>query len=720
MAISQSDYLLQEILTKTSTGNDHLAAMAELLVEMNKTIKKNGTGSGGGNGGGSGGGGGGGPRPPGGPGRGDGKRFSNMFKSMFGNMRGAGSTILGNNATSANVLGSLGQSAMGVSSALGKAIPVIGGVTTAFNAIVDVGMKVYDYMNAQLQMYTQLNSAGLTLATGMSTLERGSAKSLMSNAQFGEALQKNADVLAMLEGTYGKGVENFGDLLNSVQKLQNVNGMYGVSQEQLADLAARNFKYQKLYGSQESLRNMNQAQSTEHFVRQMTELSKSVGKSVDQLLGSFEGMTNSFDSQATARALTRFWGKSQDDAAAMNKEMNTVFASMGEFGAQFQAFNTQGMTLKPLSDEFNSQFAQMLTDRMKELQTGPKRDAKSIQQQIIKWTNEHQKQLQLEIDALYDAGNIPAAKFLQDFKNSIKTMNENRAEVSPVVEEFTNRFNTWLADTITGPFKTMWADTRDNALKYIMEAYDSVDSIFMLPAKMFKDLMNYMDAGMGGAFGVLMNIPSQLLQIVAGNTEPLTTAFKNFFSDIIDIPGSLAKLVWGMLTGDGWSKSSDELKKTIGNIFTHVGDIFDGVSKLDFNYEDMKKRIQSSFDAMKSKIAGWWDSAKSWWAGEDPKEVNQLPNGKPVIPPQTSVEPKKPQQPTVMEPPSYTKPIKIETPEQTSAIDPSVEQKQSMEESILKVINNLVSATEQSNQLSSTAGGYLRQIAENTTVAQNL
>lgn len=718
MAISQSDYLLQEILAKTSTGNDHLAAMAELLVEMNKTIKKNGPGTGGngGSGGGSGGGGGG-PRPPG---HGDSKRFSNMFKSMFGNMRGAGSTILGNNGTSANVLGSLGQSAMGVSSALGKAIPVIGGVTTAFNLVVEAGMKVYDYMNAQLEMYNQLNSSGLTLATGMSTLERAAGKSLMSNAEFGQALQKNADVLATMEGTYGNGVEQFGNLLNSVQKLQYINGMYGVSQEQLADLAARNFKYQKLYASQESLRNINQAQSTDLFVRQMTELSKSVGKSVDQLLGSFEGMTNSFDSQATSRALTRFWGKTEDDAAEMNKQMNIVFSSMGQFGAQFQAFNTQGLTLKPLTDEFNSQFAQMLKDRMIELQNGPKRDAKSIQRLMKQWTDEHQQQLQLEIDALYDGGNTQAAKFLQDFQNSMKLLNENTAEVSPVLEEFTSRFNTWLADTITGPFKKLWADTRDSTLQYLMDTYDSVDSIFMLPSKMYKDLMNYMDNGMSGAFGVLMNIPTELLKIVAGNTEPLITAFDNFFSDISDIPGSLAKLIWGMLTGDGWSKSSDELKKTIGNIFTHVGDIFDGVSKLDFNYEDMKKRIQSSFDAMKSKIAGWWDSAKSWWAGEDPKEVNQLPNGKPVIPPQTSVEPKKPQPPKVMEPPSYTKPTKVETPEQTSAIDPTLEQKQSMDESILKVINNLMSATEQANQLSSTSSGYLRQIAENTTAAQNL
>lgn len=719
MAISQSDYLLQEILAKTSTGNDHLAAMAELLVEMNKTIKKNGSGPGGNGGSGGGGGpGGGGPRPPD---HRDSKRFSNMFKNMFGNMRGAGSTILGNNGTSANVLGSLGQSAMGVSSALGKAIPAIGGVTTAFNLVVEAGMKVYDYMNAQLSMYNDLNSSGLSLATGMSTLERASAKGLMSNAEFGQALKKNADVLATMEGTYGNGVEQFGNLLNTVQKLQYVNGMYGVSQEQLADLAARNFKYQKLYGSQEALRNMNQAQSTDLFVRQMTELSKSVGKSVEQLLGSFEGMTDSFDSQATSRALTRFWGKTEDEAAEMNKQMNIVFSSMGEFGAQFQAFNTQGLTLKPLSDEFNSQFSQMLKDRMIELQNGPKRDAKTIQRLMKKWTDEHQQQLQLEIDALYDGGNIQAAKFLQSFQNSMKLLNENTAEVSPVLEEFTSRFNTWLADTVTGPFKEMWATTRDNTLKYLMDTYDSVDNFFLLPGQMLKDLYNKFESSWA-SFGLnIMKLPVELVGVIWNGFDPVKEAFGDFMSKLIDIPGQLASLIWGMLTGDGWEKSSEGLRNTISGVFTHVGDMFTAIGNMDFNYDDMKKRIQSSFDSMKEKLSGWWDSAKSWWSGDnDNKEVKMTPNRQTVSPPPTSSDPKKPKQPKVMEPPSYTKPTKIETADPAATIDPTADQQQSLDESILKVINNLMSATEQANQINSTSGGYLRQIAENTAAAQNL
>ena len=717
MAISQSDYLLQEILNRTNTGNDHLAAMAELLVEMNKNIKKGKSGAGGPGGSGGGrGGSGGGP----GPNSGDTKRFSNMFKSMFGNMRGAGSTILGNNATSANVLGSLGQSAMGVSSALGKAIPVIGGVTTAFNMVVGAGMKVYEYLNAQLEMYNQLNSAGLTLATGMSTLERASAKGLMSNAEFGQALQKNADVLAMMEGTYGKGVENFGALMNSVQKLQYINGMYGVSQQQLADLTARNFKYQKLYGSQENLRNMNQAQSTDQFVRQMTELSKSVGKSVDQMLGSFEGMTNSFDSQATARALTRFWGKTQDEAAAMNKEMNVVFSSMGEFGAKFQAFNSQGLTLKPLSDEFNSNMAQMIKDRMIELQNGPKRDAKAIQKQLKDWTEKNREQLQLEIDALYDAGNIPAAKFLQDFQNSMKLLNENTVEVSPVLEEFTSRFNTWLADTITGPFKTLWADTRDSTLQYLMDTYDSVDNFFLLPGQMLKDLYGKFDSSWASFGLTIMKLPVELVGIIWNGFDPVKNAFGEFMSDLIDIPGQLASLIWGMITGEGWEKSSEGLRNTIGGVFTHVGDMFTAIGEMDFNYDDMKKRIQSSFDSMKEKLSGWWDSAKSWWNGDDPADATLQSTKPSVQPPPTTSDPKKPKQPKVMEPPSYTKPTKIETTENQNTVDPMDEQKQSIDESILKVINNLMSATEQANQLNSTASGYLRQIAENTTVPQNL
>lgn len=43
-----------------------------------------------------------------------------------------------------------------------------------------------------------------------------------------------------------------------------------------------------------------------------------------------------------------------------------------------------------------------------------------------------------------------------------------------------------------------------------------------------------------------------------------------------------------------------------------------------------------------------------------------------------------------------------------------------LEESILKTLNNLMSVAEQTNQINNNAGMYLRQIAENTAGAQNV
>lgn len=728
MAISQSDYLLQEMLNKSSSANDNLSAMRDLLIELNKNVKKGSSNSPGG-GGGSGGGGSGSsdsnaPDP---------KKYSNMFKQMFGNMRGAGNTILGNNSSAANVMGSLGTSATGLATSLGRAIPVVGGVTQAFTMLVDAGMAVYNYMNAQLEMYNELNSSGLTLATGMSTLERASAKSLMSNVEFGEALKRNSDVLAAMEGQYGHGVEGFGNLLNTVQKLQTVNGLYGVSQQQLADMAARNFKYQKLYGTQESLRSSAQAQSTDLFVRQMTSLSKSVGKSVDQLLGNFENLTDSFDSQTNARSLERFWGLSMDQAADVNKAMNTVYASLGDVGVKLQAANTMKMSQQPLTEEFNNFFTQMLTDRMREIQRAGVKDPKQIQKHLSDYIKSHEKQLQLEIDAQYDAKNIPAAKFLEDLRNSMQMMNEQTSDVSPVMEEFTNRFNTWLQDSVTGPFKTMWADTRDSALRYLMDTYDSVDSIFMMPAQMMKDLLSYITEGMGGMGTLFLGLPGQLMDIITTNFGPVKEAFGKFMGDLMDIPGRLGEFLWGMLTGDGLSKSAEGLQKTINSLFGHITEMFDGIMDLEFDYDDMKAKVLGVFQSMKDKLSGIWDSAKSWIMGDDKKtpepskkskteklsEQNKTETKAPTPPP-TSVE-KKHQTAQVTEPPQYTKPEKIEKVEKEVAPVMDVANNQAtLEESILKTLNNLMSVAEQTNQINNNAGMYLRQIAENTAGAQNV
>lgn len=727
MATTQTDYILQELLNQTAKENDNLTAMRELLVELNKNLtKKPGNGAPSNTG----------SRPKSGNNsKKDEKKYSTLFKDMFGNFKGAATTIGGNDATAANVMGSIGTSVKGVTAAFSKLPGPIGVAAQAFSLVADAGMAVYEYLNAQLTMYNQLNSAGLLLTTGITTLERGAANSLLSVNEFSAVLTKNSDVIAAMEGQYGNGVEQFGKLLNTVQQLQTINGLYGVSQQQLADLAARNFKYQKIYNSQEAIRNMDQASSTDRFVSQMVTLSRTVGKSVDQMLAKFDDMTTNFDSHTNALALVNFAGMAEDTAAEVNKSMNIVFSAMGETGAQLQKLNASKNSLAGLPDDFNNIFTQMLTDRMMEIQRRGVRDPEIIQKELSTFVKQNQAQLKQEIQAQVQAGNQAAATFLMGLQDSINMLNERAQDVNPVMEEFTNRFNTWLSDSVTKPFKEMWANTRDSTLKYLMDTYDSVDGFAGMPKKMLDDLANVFGAKMGELSKYLMGIPGQLMSIVFNNFDGVEKAFGDFVNDLIQIPIRLSGAIWGLLTGDGWENSTKELKDSISGTYQHFMDVFTSLGDLEFNYDDMKTKIMDSFESMKKSISSWWDSAKGWFSGETKKDDKpKLENKKPVPPPPstidqktnvsqpTSTEPKK-TQPKVIEPPSYTKPVKVENvePKQPTTEDQTQAQSdQALQESILKVLNSLMSATEQANQINTASNGYMRQVAENTAAQQNL
>ena len=714
--MTQSDYILQEMLNQSQKQSDHLNAMRQLLIDANKGIEKMGKSQGGGSGSP------GGPGPDSGSGGAGSGKFSDMFKNMFGSMKGLNSTMIGGNATSANVLGSLGESAKGVVGALGKAVPAIGAATAAFDMIVDAGLAVYNYLNEQLNMYNKINSAGVSLATGMTTAERGAAKAYMSTNEFADALQRNSEEVAGMSAQYGDGTENFSSLLNSVQKLERANGLFGVSQQQLADLTAKNFKYQKLYGSQDAMRSSDQAASTELFVRNMTSLSKSVGKSVDQLLSTFGDLTKSFDSQTNARSLERFWNMTKDDAADANKIMNGVFASMGDTGLKLQALNTMNNSNEAFSDEFNNQFARMLADRMKSIQINKEaKTPKGVQKLMKEFIQSNEDMLQLEIDAQRQGGNMIAAKFLEDIKNTVDMMDTDGPDPKPAVEEFTKRFNTWMAATFTEPFNTMWANTKDSVAQYLLDSMDSVDSIFMLPTKFAKDLYHKLEGSWFGIGFELIKLPNTIMGWIANGWGNVEAAFGDMMGHLTDIPGRIGEVFWGMVTGDGWAKSTEGMRKSIDGLFTSVGDLFSALGDLSFNYDDMKSRIQDSFEAMKSKISGWWDSAKSWFTGEDPANVNTNASGKPVVPPPTALNKEKKEQPKVVEPPRITKPEKVNVPEvQTAAVTPIPEDGTNVEQAILKALNSIISTTEQTNQIGAQNIAFLQQIAENTLEGQNV
>lgn len=741
MAIDNS-FILQQILNEQSSTNDNLSAMREILADTLKLQQKNskrryGDGSddptppppGGG------------PgnrrrrRGPGGP-RGGSDTGSGMFKNLFGEMKNFSRTALGNSASAANVVGSFGTSVNAVLGPL-KALPgPVGAAATAFGAIVDVGMAVYEYMNDQLNMYNQLNSAGLTLRDGMLTARSAAAGSYMSLNDFNGALEKNSSSIAAMDGQYGDGVTHFAQLMSSVQDLQQANGIYGVSQQQLADLAAKNFKYEKLYTSQNALRSINQTQSTAEFVGQMTYLSKTVGKSVDELLGKFDAMGDSLDSTVSQYAMTDNWGFDSDKAAEVTKTMNSVYSSMGETGAALQKINASRLSLFQMPDEYNNNFLQSYADMMEDLQRSGTTDAKVVRETMSQYVKEHSSQLREELIAQQRSGNVQAAALLTQIQNQEKLFNDSNTNTNAQLEQYTNNFNIWISKTFTAPFNAMYTKLQLSSMKYLSDMADRSDGAFDMLANIASDAYIYLNNNFAGMFSLIADIPGKIMKVVLGDSyDKVAAAYNNMMSDMVQIPVRLGALIWDWLTGSDMADSGEKLKGSINSVFSDFEKYWDSIKDIKFNYSDMKTRIQDSFDSMKNAIAGWWDTAKGWFSSDDPVPEDAKKSSKNSVPStpintstnqdpqQVMVGQNKPLQSPVIATPPSNKPEQISEDaknsdnQTTNNIQPPPII--NYDESILATLKAIASALDSSNSNNQQTSQLLRQISENTEASRH-
>lgn len=736
MAIDNS-FLLQQILQEQSKSNDNLTAMRDLLADSLKLQQKNGKTNNNGNSNGN-------SNPPAGGNGAAGNRnrgnrgsqdsaSSKIFKNMFSEMKNFTKTTVGNSATAANVVGSLGTSVSSVASSF-KMIPgPVGAAAQAFTMVVDAGMAVYNYMNEQLQMYNQLNSAGLTLRDGMLTARAASSKSFMSLNEFSSALEKNSGALAAMDGQYGDGVTHFANLMGSVTELQRVNGLYGVSQSQLADLTAKNFKYNKLYSSQDALRSINQQQSTADFVTQMTYLSKTVGKSVDDLLGKFDTMGDTLDSTVSQFAMTDNWGVDPDKAAEITKSMNSVYASMGETGATLQKINASRLSLFSLPEEYSNNFMQSYADMMEQLQREGVTDSKVIRERMHEFTVQHQDQLNEELKAQQRSGNIQAASLLTQIRNQENLFNQSDTKTNAQLEQYTNNFNMWITKTFTQPFNDMYAKMQLGAMKYLSDLATRSDGAFDFLANIATDAYKYFNDKVSGMFGILIDLPGQLGSLLFGpQFDGVKKAYNDFMGDLVQIPVRLGSLLWDWLTGGDMDKSKEELKGTVDNIFSDFSKFWKSIGDMKFNYDDMKSRISDAFDSMKKSIAGWWDTAKSWFSDEDPVpkgDGKTASNGVPAtINTDTTqaqqaqvVAQNKPQAPPVISEPPKKMPERIseEAKKKEELASNQIQQPLvNYDESILSTLKGMSNALDTANSNSQQLTQLLRAISENTETSR--
>ena len=712
MAGLGSDYIQQQLLDQSITINDNLSAMREVLLNINKNTKGTGSNGNGGT-----------PPPPGNGGRRGGNPpggnpYRKAFNDIFGETKNFGRLIAGNNATLSSTVGSLTTSAGALSSAFGKIPGPVGLAGQALFRVAEIGGQVYQFMAEQLDMYNKLNSAGITLADGMISARKGAASAFLSVNEFSEALQRNSTELAAMEGEYKNGVGHFGDLLNSVQLAQDKLGIYGVSQQQLADLTAKNYKFEKMYNVESQFRRMNEQSSTETFVKSMTNLSRSVGKSVDELLKSFDNMSDTVDSEITQQALKDRFGFDDKKATEVNKAFNTVYAGMGEVGNTVQKIMASKNLLNALPEEYSNNFTQLYAQQMSQLEAEGLTDQKEIRKRMNIWLNQHSEQLDNEIKTQEASQNRAGADLLKKLKTQNAFFNDPANDPTPQMEELTSRLKNWFSESIYEPLNKFYIGALEGTASYFNNLLNTSDGFWDGLATAFRDGIKGLGFAMSDGLKQLDNIVSGWFRSLFGSAwDDANKGFEDFMNNLMDLPN----ILWNKITS--WFNSTSEEK--MNSITDGISSLYDGIvngfrslADMDFSFDSVKDSFMDAYNYLNDKLNSALQGIIDWWNGDDKPKEEPVQNNKKETP-KPVVQPKKPPQPQATAKAEVTKPEKIKPQEEQRSSTVDIAKNQTQDDPN-KILGQILRALESQNQNNNNIQLALRQIAENTEPARNV
>lgn len=701
-----SDVLIQRLLDETSKGNEHLKAMKELLAgnsskpqqtKKNINNKRKET---------------------------DNKQFQKALTDVFGETKGlVQNTINGGVSEAAKSIGSTAES---VGNALSFLPGPIGLVGTAFSAVASVSTALYDAMNEQLNMYNTLNSAGLSLSAGMITARKGSSSAFMSVDAFGQALTRNSDALAAMDAEYGNGVEHFGKLMQSIQMAQNASGSYGLSQQQLADITARNYKFNKLFGFEQQARRLSEEESTKKFVSNLNYLSKSVGTSVDELLKRFDSMSTNVESTFSSHALQKNFGFSDEQAKEVLSASNEYMASLGEsLGSAVQQMNASRLGLARLPDEFNTSMLQMYNDQLENLQRAGVTDPKAIAKHMQSFVNRNMQSFEDDMDTQMALQNGAAAKTLTEIINYTKLLNSNQSKPITHYEDLMNRFNLWIGKEFTEPMNQYFTESQEKLASYLLGLSETTDNAWDFASTMFKDGYNKLNEALGGWLNAPQKIFYELSDYFLGTESPkLKAAYEKLSDSALQIPLEVAKTIWDWINGGEIETVSSGLRIAIKMFFQDIGTFFTDIGEIKISYEDIKTKIKESFQSMRDSVFEFWDKLTKWWNTDDTKAIeerrNELQNQRQVITQTASSKPNPTQK--VNTPTEYTAPQKIEQPEEKPKEIDTVKdvQRDQREEDMKNLLSAILNTIESQGQQTQQSIAALRQIADNTEPARNV
>lgn len=266
---------------------------------------------------------------------GGGGRSEAQASGALSQLASSASTLSGGLMGAANASDAAGVMFQGIKSA-SSVLPVFGG---AIGAAAGAAQQFYEFLNGQLQTFNSLNEAGLAATDGMFGLTKALATGRLSYDEFMAATAQYKDVIASMGAD---GVQNFGNLMNSVIKSEQSFGRLNISNQALASSLGSLMKQQKMYQQWDRLTNEEQTTAAQTYVKNLEDYSKSLGMGLDELSGKMAKSGSEVTGIGTKMALVNS-GLDEVDATKTAENVNLLLNSFG-----------------PMGEELNKQFSKAL------------------------------------------------------------------------------------------------------------------------------------------------------------------------------------------------------------------------------------------------------------------------------------------------------------------------------------------------------------------------
>lgn len=273
------------------------------------------------------------------------KTITSFCEGMKKSALGSNSTTSGL-STAASTINSVANGFESAMSVFGKFGIVVGGLV---GGVFKFGAALLQVGDGLLNDYKKVYSAGLDVQGGMAGLYKTLGASQLSLSEFMSATEDTRAIFNSMNNN------EFSSYVKSIKSMEMANGSLGLSTEQEVKYMMQNLKQRKIYDTFDRASN---AQSTAAYIKQISEYSKVLGISIDDISKKSADAASSFSGIGLAMSLQEN-GLDPKKAEEVSKTFNASMASMGEDGAALGKFIAKFAMTGGMDDPSKNPFSMM-------------------------------------------------------------------------------------------------------------------------------------------------------------------------------------------------------------------------------------------------------------------------------------------------------------------------------------------------------------------------